>query len=317
MGRRRTGLFLVLLVLVAAAAVPNFAGKELPGLAEIGPIPGPPAIGDCLLEPTNDQGWRILNEHPVYTKLKLGPCTGTRFGEVTAVIRTGLGVGVVRSTGSGGDVAFADPNQLVCTKAVAAYVGSASSSGSNVANQWTLAFGFGFGAASPSELQVRFGQQWLACLTFATSESMTNGDNRTVGYSGSVRNSFVTGAMPSVLGSCLATAEAIRPMVCTQLHSAELFGSISTNPAGTTAALLSANCRALVGKYTRMPDPTDAGRLTVQVIATHVIREKVFQTLGPPGDETGFATCVVSTTNAAQHLTGPLLGLATQVVPLA
>ena len=307
----------ILLVLLAAAVVPNVAAKQVPGAAEIGPVPGAPAVGDCLLEPATDPGWRIVDERPVYSQLKLGPCTGARYGEVAAVISAGLGAGVIRSADPAGEVAVADPNESACTDAVATYVGSTASNGSNVANQWTLAFGFSFGAAAPSDLQVRFGQKWLACLTYATPDSLTDDNAETVGYSGSARNSFVTGALPSVLGSCLATADTIRPSPCAQSHAAELFGSISTNPAGTTAVMLQTNCDALVRKYTRMPDPTDGGRLAVEVRASHVIREKVFQGLGPPGDSTGFATCIVTTTVAAQHLTGPLLGLGDRAVPLS
>lgn len=311
------GLLLVLAVLLAAAIMPNFVAKRLPGTAVIGPVPGAPAVGDCLLEPTHDDGWRIADQKPVYSALKLGPCAGKRYGEVVAVFSTGLRVGVVRSTDSGGDVSIVDPNELACANAVATYVGSKALGGSNVANQWTLAFGFSSGAAAPDDLQVRFGQKWLACIAFATGDIATDTDAKTVGYLGSVRNSFSTGKLPAVLGSCLSTATAIRPISCFQPHGAELFGSISTNPARTTPALLNASCRAVVVKYTGMPDPTDGGRLGIQVRGTHVIREKVFQGLGPPGDATGFATCVVTPTGAAQHLTGPLLGLGVGPVPLS
>ncbi len=311
------GLLLVLLVLLAAAVAPNVLGKRLPGAAAIGPIPGPPAVGDCLLQPTHDDGWRIVDQKPVYTSLELGPCDGSRYGEVAAVIAGGVDAGTVKSAGPGGDVSIVDPNQNACEQAVAGYVGAPSSTAPNVANQWTLAFGFGSGAAAPDDLQIRFGQKWLACLVFATGDTTTDTDAQTVAYSGTVRDSFSTGRLPSVLGSCLSTAVSVRPMPCRQPHGAELFGSISTNPAGTTAALLAANCRAVVGKYTGMVDPTAGGRLSMQVRGTHVIREKVFQGLGPPGDATGFATCVVTTTSTARHLTGPLLGLGSGPVPLA
>jgi len=311
MRRSWTGLLVILTAVLAAVVVPNLSAKSIVGTAVRAPIGGPAAVGDCLAESLTSPVWATDDRQPRYPNARLVPCTGIRFGEVVRVIPNGLAKGPVTTADPAGNRSTTNPNQAECSVGLGDFVG-------RPVTDWTLAFGFSVGAIGPSRAQIAAGQTWLACIAyFAGQDGNGNDLNTTVAYQTSARAVLTSGRLPPEMASCLATTATVRASSCATPHQAELFATISTNPPGTTAANLQSGCVALIGRYTAMADPLVDGRLTVQVRATHVIRELVIAGLGSPGDSTGLAACVLTSSSAGQLLKGPLLGLGPQAVPWA
>ena len=95
MDRRVGGMFLLVLVLVGALVAGHWAPKRLPGRAVLGPIPGPPKVGSCLVQDPGDQGWAYdpNSQYAAIPSLRFDEtCRGRHYGEVVAVLPAQLPV---------------------------------------------------------------------------------------------------------------------------------------------------------------------------------------------------------------------------------
>lgn len=77
------GLVVLFFVILGVALVPRFTHRQVAGTGQIGPIPGPPSIGDCLLAPVGGRTKEVSTEHAA---VATGPCAGSRYGEVVSLI---------------------------------------------------------------------------------------------------------------------------------------------------------------------------------------------------------------------------------------
>lgn len=316
MERRRAGLLIVVLVLLAAVVMPRFVGRQVIGFPTAAAVPGAPAIGDCLLEaPSPSHGVVSSEGQAIYQDLRTSPCSGGRFGEIAAVLPHGLSVRATRVADDYGVFSFDDPNRHLCLTAMVDYLDR--SSGTSI---WRPSITFESAPLRPTELQQRFGQDWVACAIFVTGRTGT-----VLHYTGTVRDNVGSGLAPDATPDCLSSKNYFvqHPVDCTQPHPLEAFGLILTHdgaPTGrggraTTELSIASACSTVVAAATGMPDPTGGGQLQVTAAAVHRASDGTFAPGLSTQDELGTATCVAIATSG--QLTGSLRGLGDGPVPLA
>jgi len=88
---RQRGLVVIGVAVVLVAVVAGLRPHLVTGSAQAVPVPGPPAVGDCVLDPLGPPAeFNVIAASggtvPVYPAQQIRPCTGTRYGEITAVI---------------------------------------------------------------------------------------------------------------------------------------------------------------------------------------------------------------------------------------
>lgn len=157
--QRLRGLLLVLVVAVAALVAAQLLHSPVAGSASRGPIPGPPAVGDCLLDPTSIQQHFQVTDL-TYPWLRTGPCQGRRFGEVVAVLTK---PDLPQSSTS--TYAEGDPSAELCRAAIAGWLGLPTPGGIPVFGRWVpdlLAVAPGSVGAQPATARVRDRNGWRA-----------------------------------------------------------------------------------------------------------------------------------------------------------
>ncbi|MET3807460.1 hypothetical protein ABIB25_004486 [Nakamurella sp. UYEF19] len=311
-GRRRAGLMIVLLVLVAAVVAPRLVGRQVLGTPVAATIPGAPGIGDCLLDaPSSTHGVVSGEGKALYQNVRTGPCSGSRFGEVVAVLPQGLSAKPVRVADDDGVFSFEDPNRAVCTTAMARYLDR--SAGVDV---WRSSIVFESVLLQPTDLQQRFGQNWVACGVFVGGRT-----GAVLDYAGTVRDSLRSGLAPDAsldaIPDCLSSTSYFvqHPVDCAEPHPVEAFGQILTHHPSTTELSLGATCATVIGVATGMSDPTAAGQLQITAMAVHRASDGTFAPGLSTQDELGTATCVVI--SKTRQLNGSLVGLGDGPVPWA
>ena len=323
--RRLVGLVVLVLAVVAALAG-NGRTKELAGTPEPGPIPGPPRVGDCVLEPF---GWNGVDEaslNPTYLSPAVGPCEAERHGEVVAILPDGLDYQPTGGPGAGGvpgpddqGVDYQpDPNEPYsrCIEFVEAFYGTKLDQPARPSRSaWAPSITVGLDIVGPSPMQIAAGQRWLACAAVGYAF------NGPAPYRGTLEGVMSSMQVPAELAACLVTVP--QPDggggargECTRPHDAEQFASVWSGDQRLDPAELRATCVDLVATMTAMPDPTAAGRLELQVVESRVMSVQ----LSPGSDELidvleyTYACLLVATGD--RELAGPLLGLGSGPVPL-
>lgn len=303
--RRWLGLLVLLMVVLGAAAATKVAHQQVAGTAHMAPVPGPPSVGDCLLEPIGGLGLPVT-----HADVMTGPCVGRRYGEVVSVIPAAQ-VQPLRQDVNGGSAV--DPNLDTCLSESVIFLGLGAGPGHpanldsplnpiNVFTYWTPALiTLSVDAAGPSALQTSMGQRWLACIGYMPDISTLTA----MPYDRSARGTFTTGIPPAVYAVCLQTADGsmLDIINCSSPHGAELFGLRFFGAAATPRAALDATCTALIKKFTGMSDPSAGGRLTAGTVAAAGTT---------PADSD---KCMVSAPTG-HHLTGPSMNLGDKPLPL-
>lgn len=314
MDRRWGGLLVIFLVVIAAVVVPSAGGRQIPGVAQPAPVPGPPKIGDCLTVAETD-GW-LQGPHPTYDPQRLAPCDAARFGEVAAVItdhRSHVPAVPRIQTPADGSVVTDDPNQGPCFDASARYLGlrPAADHASVIASYWSSLSMLSTAPSGPTALQQRAGQNWVACIVFVHDQ-----DGRSLPYPDSLADTFALGTEPAALAVCLDSANlgSAQSTSCDQPHAVEAFGATATARPGLSQELLDRSCLALVGQMTGMNDPTAHGQLTVEAATIHGETGTPSVGLGKPDDESGYAACLVVSPEKHQ-LRHTLLALGDKPIP--
>ena len=299
------GLLVLVMVIVGVSAAARAAHRQIAGTARIAPAPGPPSVGDCLLEPIG----RLGRSAP-HANVMTGPCGRRRYGEVVTVIPAAQ-VQPLRQNINGGSAV--DPNLDTCLGAAVIYLGLGAGPGHpanldapghpiNVSTYWSpVLLGSSVAAAGPSSLQTSQGQRWLACVSYVPDATTQTA----MPYDRSARGTFTTGTPPTVFAVCLKTADAQMPYIinCSSPHAAELFG-YRYGAVVTPRAALDATCTAMIKKYTGMSDPSAGGRLTAGIVV-----------VAGTATSTDSDKCMV-TALTGHHLTGPLMNLGNKPVPL-
>ncbi len=316
MDRRWTGLLIVVVVVLGAAALPAVVGKRIAGVATSAPVPGPPRVGDCLTLP--EDGGADPYAGSGYAARSVQPCAGVRFGEVVATIRDRRPTAPAAPTiapPTDGSALNTDPNQSACVDAVWRYLGVplAADHSPVLATYWAPLGFLGVAPSGPTARQRAAGQKWVACLLFVNDEHGSS-----VWYPGTARNSFATGTAPGAFAVCLGSADISteQPTSCDRPHRVEVFGTTSTARPGLTGELLDRSCRTLVAAMTRASDATAGGRLEVRAVAVHEGVAGLAAGLGSADDISGVAACLVIAP-APRLLGAALLGLGDKPIPWA
>ncbi len=320
MRRRGVGLGILGLVLLLVTVVANAHPALTAGTPQAVHVPGPPAVGDCVLDPlvvaigsglpaTLDVGDMVP---PVYPLQQTRPCTGARYGEVVAVLAQ-PGRAVVRGE-VGGAPYVDDPNSDTCALQTSNYLGIGKQS-----DGWEPALMVTSTLAGPSRLQKAAGQHWAVCIAAPQllygfeSGPATPSQQR---YSATIRDAMHTGRERDHLGNCLGELHETGfgdIVSCSRPHEFEVLAAGDSGPKVIDRDRLEQRCRQVVGTFTGMPDPTAGGALTPRIIvqfgsSTIVTGSQI------PADSA--VTCGVAPTGT-RRLNGSLLALGRQPIPWA
>ena len=223
------------------------------------PVAAPPAVGDCLLDALPAlYNVNSSSQGPYsYSQLRIGPCSGRRYGEIVRV---------------GGEVSGSpvEATTDVCGPAASEYLGLpvANTRLSPPSTVWYPVTSTQSFVLEPSERQQAAGQSWSACLLYVPS-----GDTRTAAapYSRSLRNAIVTGAQSALVGVCPDddSWNGSNPGGCGAPHRAEIFATNlfgGRQPASRSGLLRT--CRNLVDHATGIGDLAGDTSLQVQIRAS-------------------------------------------------
>ena len=305
-GRRWSAALLILAtVLIAAVLTRQASGTKVAGTAQIGSVvPGPPAVGDCLLQPVRAAD-AAVNSRLQYPPVSTGPCSGRRYGEVVAVIDSAkVATGTVSPSGTD------DPNMVACINSVARYLGGPAHFA--LGGGWEPVSVTSTLAAGPTPRQRAAKQNWIACIEYIDPDGPRR--PRADEYRRTAKLAFSAGSPPpAAFSTCLQTTAAAEPDVvdCQLPHPAELFATAMGN-ADTSRLLLTNICNLLVGQYTGIPAESSE-QLTVKVDIYNQQGNLVPDSAHAVSQYS--AMCLAVPTSGGQ-LTGPLMGIGDSPLPL-
>ena len=323
MERRLVGA-LVLVLAVVAALAGNGRTKELAGTPERGPVPGPPKVGECVVERLEDrtfavdtggtggdfsgisdgsEGGSYLSTPTAVTR----SCSDRRYGEVVAVIADGMDYLPPEQFTDEPDP---DDPWMRCDAAVQGFLDAAPIDD----REWVPSASPSGALFGPSALQLALGQRWLGCAVMAYTAS---GEET---YVGSLAGSMRTLTIPPDFAVCLETVPQPNGIggevtACDNPHQAEQFGAVYRDrEVAADGRQLAASCPDLASALTRMPDPTAGGRLHIEV---NEMRMLAYDEAGDPlTDASAITYACLLVANRDAKLTGPLLGLAEAPLPI-
>lgn len=264
--RYRGGLLVIGLVVILVAVTTGLRAHVVAGVGRSAPVPGPPAVGDCVLDPlvpgspleladvTATSGGTV----PRYPTQQIHSCTGTRYGEVVAVLPSPSPV-LVKVDDAGGRY-LDDSNADGCMTTASHYVGMTTPP---VLHFWQVYLAFTTTLSRPSERQESAGQQWAACIVAPQYFSPALEQ-----YPGSIRDAAHTGSQRNRLGNCVASADVNGengPDDCGRPHARQFFAFGSTGAEVVDRTEIESTCRQLVGQVTAIPDLTAGGALSLVV----------------------------------------------------
>ena len=313
---------MISLVLVLVVVVNATRPHLITGAGQAAPIPDPPAVGDCVLDPVADKspmGTTITASSggtvPVYTAQQTKRCTGARYGEVTAVISTPKPA-VVRGDDTTGRY-LDDPNYDACLVTSIQYQGITIQP---IQRFWQAHLQTSFTLSAPSPRQKAAGQHWAACIVAVRSPGSVLKPTSQISfaprYDGSLRNALQTGQQLDRLGNCMPTVDwdgQIMVDGCSQPHALEIlaYGNSGDGPVSRTQ--LELTCRQAIRHLTAMPDPTAAGALRIQL---HVEDNASASIISPQVPAHSNLECGITTADT-RKLHGSLIALRQRRIPWA
>lgn len=299
-GARWAAVLGVLALLGAAVVWSAVRPGSIAGAPVAGPVPGPPAAGDCLLEDPwlADEADRTSGPLPV---LKVAPCTGVRYGEVVSV-------------GAATDLTdmWDDGSWNQCWNAIDTYLGLPPSLGANPDRYPTS-------SASPTligpdERQQAAGQDWSACVVGVPPDGVSDAAGQ---VDDSLRGSW-NGVDALRFALCLDDPGTQEPVSCGRPHGAEQV-SYWTGDRSRPAEDDAADCRLDAVDALGSTDALDDGSLRVLVVDSAVDEDtgEVITGGAARSAPSGFyVDCMLSPARAGRQLDGPLRGLGDGPVPL-
>ena len=271
--RRSAGSVVLGVALVLVAVLTGVHPHVVSGAGRAAPVPGPPVVGDCVVDPLPAQPLISVDVTatsggtvPVYPAQQIQPCTTARYGEIVSVIAHPAPTVVEGDDANGRRLD--DPNEDSCFPAAWAYVGMKSEPGGS----WQTLLQFSTALARPSLRQQAAGQRWAVCIVSLRppdpGPDPTTQTPAPPRYSSSIRDALHTGAQRDRLGTCIAALDwngSLATDGCVQPHALEVMalGDSGDHPVARAAVQLS--CEQLVRRLTAMTDPTAAGALAVQI----------------------------------------------------
>ncbi len=318
MNRRTLIGLLILVIAVAGALAGNARTKTVAGAARPAPIPGPPAVGDCVVDEPDNGGVYAEAQDGTrsYQVLTFGPCAA-KIAEVTAVVPGGMrfkvryGADGVPVTSPGSPDPFDQ-----CWDSAVSYLGLPADYFSANGSGWQKNWSIDILAGQPDPLQQTDGQDWVVC---AARPAYRSGDEP---YADSLRGSFNNHRYPAQLATCThrptdpVESQGTWPTACDHPHLSEQFATrLDEHPDRRSSAGYRAECEQLIRSMTGMVDPTAGGLLRIGIDA-----EPVTVADGEGDAALRDVTAVQYTcqleAGPGRQLTGPLMGLGGGPVPV-
>jgi len=163
--QQRAGLVVIGVAVVLLAVVAVLRPHLVPGAGQAAAVLGPPAVGDCVLDPlpsrppsgivTAASGGTV----PMYPAQQIRTCTGARYGEITAVVAAPKPT-VVKGD-SANNFHLYDPNEDSCVPTTIQYLGMTTQP---LHRFWQTYLQINVALSRPSPRQEAAGQHWAACL---------------------------------------------------------------------------------------------------------------------------------------------------------
>ncbi|MTD12806.1 hypothetical protein GIS00_02455 [Nakamurella sp. YIM 132087] len=247
-----------MIALLAGGAI---IGRKVQGVAAIAPLPGAPALGDCVTELLLPPNISVRDEGkpPVYETVVAEPCTGARMGEVVGVIDR-PGPLVVREVIWNGEVqgeSLDDPNQENCATLSREYLGLGGPA-NDAMNVWVPLGDYtsSLTPGGPTDLQRAFGQGWAVCVV---QDDYNRIARDAVGFEQSIRDAYQRFPVPPGLASC--------EQPCDTVHRSEYF-AFGTYDRPTDWNEILESCKQLVVERTGLPAITDMEGLDITIEAS-------------------------------------------------
>lgn len=252
MQRRRIGLAVLMLAVLAMVMVPRAIDRPIAGTPQIGPIAQAPSEGSCL-PPFADQA-----ELDALTTPHTVPCDQPHGAEVTLV----MGLGSASEPDpvwptSGTDRILAEPI-AACQARNAGFTGASGTSGVLGAPHYQrVPPRYRSKVTVPSRIQWLAGQRWYACSVVPDTPAP-------ISYTGTAAGSMFA-TPPAPFATC-ATAPHGTPVPCDRPHTAEqlTIGDAGSAPSWPPSPLENANtCRVLAATIIGAPDPEFGGLIEI------------------------------------------------------
>ena len=254
--------------------------------------------------PGHRRRWR---RRPGVSAQQIRPCTGLRYGEITAVIAAPKPT-VVRGNNADGRY-LNDPNESSCFVAAQQYLGMTTQP-TECFWQGTI-LRFALALSRPSTRQEAAGQRWAACIVTLPPPDPASAPSR---YGSFIRNALHTGQYRGQLGSCILAVDWDGGLaICSQLHALEVMGYGDSGDHLVTRVQVEMSCQQLVRQLTAMADPTTAGALSIQIN----IQDNSSTVITTPQVPSHSNLACGVTTTGTRKLRGSLIALGRQPIPWA
>jgi len=302
----------LVVVLLAVVVASGLSQHRVPGSPQAVPVPGPPALGDCVVAPIRytDSTRREPDKVFAYPARETSNCSGTRYAEVIAVIADPSKPKILRNTDS--SYAIEDDNSKQCYSAALRYLGLSVSEipTSSDFDAWTVGTTLSVEVDAPSVRQVAAHQHWLACSLGLPPGQDQSGEWQR--YTGSLRNAMIAGTRRDAFGTCEAGPAGQSGMaLCSEPHATQemVFGAVGK--AAVSRSDVEQNCRRAVSTVTGLSDITAHGALEMNL--------GIYGTQGGPISGASvparsFVVCSLRTTGT-RKLAGSLIALGTRPIP--
>ena len=315
MHQQRVGLIVICSAVLLVAVITGLRPDRVTGVAQATPVAGPPAVGDCVMDPlpkpelgaTTPVLANSGGTVPVYPAQQMQPCTGLRYGEITAVIATPKPTLV---TGDDTNGRFLnDPNEASCSEPAQQYLGITTQPAQGSFWQGRI-LQFNIALSRPSTRQEAAGQRWAACIVTLPASDQASAPPL---YIGSLRDAVHTGRYRDQLGDCISNFDWDGGLIsCAQLHILEVMGWGDSGDHPVTGEQVESSCQQLVHQLTAMPDPTAGGALSIQIGVREGNRIAIH-----PSQVAAHSAISCGVTTGNRELRGSLLGLGRQPIPWA
>ena len=307
------GVVVIAVVVVLVAVVAGVRPHLVAGSGQAAPVPGPPTVGDCVLDPPPGLQPHIATvlagTVPTYPAQQIEPCNGARYGEVAAVIANPRPT-VVRG---GADHQYVDDqNMESCSLTANRYLGVTTP----LYTFWRALLLSISTLSRPSTRQQASGQHWAACIVSpptANPDEPPTADQR---YRSSIRDALHTGRERNQLAVCMTTLDWHADSAagdCGRPHVLEVLAVGDSGERPVSRSRLELTCRQVIGQLTGIPDPMAGGALSVQIEVEDNSSTAITTAQVPAHSNLG---CGVGTAGT-RRLRGSLIALGRQPIPWA
>ncbi len=295
MGRRQWGFLVLAGAVIVALVFSGVQPRRVAGAAHAEPVPGRPDLGDCLLESPTTGGGTATGAKRSFRlgSAANGGCAAAHYGEIVQLMLSG---------GTGSDVG--------CGRADG-YLGWTPLPRGDF--NWINWFSLDSTVVplGPSQRQRAAGQNWAACAALPDGNP---GDS----YTGSVRNVYAGGRLPSAFGRCSISLNPNRfdKVRCSEPHGYEILSVATVVDPGETQDDVDRSCAAIVDKLTGITSSSTKAQLKVETLMYHFVNGgEAAPGLQESGDGAGGeAVCGVSGVGGRSFV-GSLFGLGSNPIP--